>query len=177
MESLKLKVAVVGDGVVGKTSLILRLTKNAFEEAYIHTIGTNFAVKQVDLPGVSVTMQLWDLAGTDEFRGIRSTFLKGASGVVYVYDITRSRTFRDLLDWKAEVEEVVPGCPSILLGNKLDLDEFRGVATRAGGGILEKLGASAFFETSAKTGENVEEAFRELAAVLAREKSGGRKPR
>ncbi len=163
----KYKVVVVGEGTVGKTSVIMRYTENVFRESYITTIGTNFATKEVTLGDQTrVKIQLWDIAGTPSFGGLRPVFFAGANGVVYVYDITKAHSFRALLQWKEDIEKVVPNPVSILIGNKRDLEPSREVPSEAGARVSKKIGASAFLEVSAKTGENIPELFQELIQHL-----------
>ena len=154
-----LKICVVGDGGVGKTSMILSYSEKKFQERYIMTIGSNFALKKLTLDdGTTVKLQIWDLAGQQHFSFVRPPFYRGASGVLYVYDITRRQSFDDLLSWKQEVETVVQK-PFLVIGNKYDLQDERIIHIDEGKMLAEKMGALSYFETSAKTGENLDDAF------------------
>ncbi|GAB4326449.1 MAG: Rab family GTPase [Promethearchaeota archaeon] len=169
MESVRFifKQLVCGEGAVGKTSLVIMFTEKKFKENYIMTIGSNFALKSVQLPehDTSVKLQIWDLSGQVHFKAVRASFYTGGNGVIYVYDITRAQSLQMLASWKKEVDKHSPGIPCIVLGNKADLEERRQVSTEEGRKVAEQMGAIAFYETSAKTGQNVEEAFH----VIARE--------
>ncbi|MHA1340400.1 MAG: Rab family GTPase [Promethearchaeota archaeon] len=158
-----LKICVIGDGSVGKTSLVLQYCEHKFQENYIMTIGSNFAVKELALDDgkINVKAQIWDLAGQQHFQFVRPPFYRGASGSILVYDITRRESFDHIKDWKKEADQVIPGKPFILVGNKTDLMDERVVSKSEGQKLAEELGAD-FFETSAKTGENVEEIFATL---------------
>ncbi|GAB4313562.1 MAG: Rab family GTPase [Promethearchaeota archaeon] len=170
MEAYSWKIPIVGNGAVGKTSLLLRLTQDTFSENYQMTIGSNFSTKTMLLPdGVEVRLQLWDLAGQPDFKLIRPSFYYGSKACVYVYDVTSTQSVSDLDLWKMEVEKHAPGITGILLGNKADLTGSRQVASEVGEEIRKKLGLLAFWETSAKTGENVGKAFEFLAAHLVEE--------
>jgi len=117
----------VGDGGVGKTSMVLRYTENKFKENYIMTIGTNFGMKSIELPEKpedKITLQIWDLAGQDQFQSVRPVFYQGAKAILYVFDLTRKSSLFNLFKWKEEVEEIVGSIPCILVGNKLDLVNF-----------------------------------------------------
>ena len=103
------KICVVGDGGVGKTSMVLRYTEDSFKENYIMTIGSNFSTKTVELPEFpqyNIKLQIWDLAGQKHFSFVRPPFYRGATGIIYVFDLTRRSSFSNLLNWKTEVEKV-----------------------------------------------------------------------
>ena len=169
-ESFVLKVCVVGDGGVGKTSIVMRYCDGVFRENYIMTIGSNFAVKNLPLPEIEtyVKLQLWDLAGQPHFSFVRLPFYKGSSGVIYVYDVTSQESLANLPAWKTEVEKAVSGLPSIVCANKIDLEP-RTVNEENGREMTNSLGALDYFETSAKTGVNVHAAFSKLAEEVVRQ--------
>jgi small GTP-binding protein len=167
------KIAVVGNGGVGKTSMVLRYCENSFKENYIMTIGSNFSTKTVDLPeypNFQVKLQIWDLAGQKHFSFVRPPFYRGATGVIYVFDLTRRSSFADLNDWKNEVEKVIGKKASILVGNKIDLagDGTREISTQDGDALKTEFGAKRYFETSAKEGDSVEDVFKELTLEILR---------
>lgn len=162
------KICVVGDGGVGKTSMVLRYTDNKFSENYLMTIGSNFAAKSVELPeypNYSINFQIWDLAGQPRFDVVRPLFYRGAKAIIYVFDLTRKESFENLLDWKREVEQNIGSKPCILVGNKLDLLKKvkRGVEMEDAEILKLKLQANFYFETSAKDGFNVNDVFKECA--------------
>lgn len=167
------KIAVVGNGGVGKTSMVLRYCEDTFKENYIMTIGSNFSTKTVDLqehPNLQVKLQIWDLAGQKHFSFVRPPFYRGATGVVYVFDLTRRSSFADLQDWKNEVEKVIGRKPCILVGNKIDLaiTGNREVSNQDGEALKSELGATRYFETSAKEGDSVDSVFKELTVEILR---------
>ncbi|MFX0048410.1 MAG: Rab family GTPase [Candidatus Hermodarchaeota archaeon] len=165
------KICVVGNGGVGKTSMVLRYCENSFKESYLMTIGSNFSTKTVELadhPQLQVKLQLWDLAGQKHFSFVRPPFYRGATGVIYVFDLTRRSSFADLLEWRDEVEKVIGQKPSLLIGNKLDLARQgqREVAAQDGEALKGEMHAKQYFETSAKEGDSVEEVFRVLTLEI-----------
>ena len=165
------KICVVGDGGVGKTSMVLRYTENKFKENYIMTIGTNFGMKSIELPEKpedKITLQIWDLAGQDQFQSVRPLFYQGAKAIVYVFDLTRKSSLFNLFKWKTEVEKIVGSIPCILVGNKLDLVNYeKKKANKEEVDIVKsKLNAFCYFETSAKAGFNIENAFKESAKCI-----------
>ena len=162
------KVVVVGNGAVGKTSLVLRYTQHKFSENYVMTIGSNFAIAEVKLPdGQLCKLQIWDLAGQPHFSFVRPPFYKGASAVILVYDVTNRRSLDELKDWKDDfIKYLPPETIMYVLANKSDLKDERVVTIEEGKRVAENLGAIEFWETSAKTGENVQTVFNNIAARL-----------
>lgn len=157
-----LKVCVVGEGAVGKTSLIIRYTEGHFRESYLMTVGTSFAVKELDFGDTVVRLQLWDLAGQPHFSSVRPVFYRGAAGVIMVFDVTRRETFNSIPSWYTEVSQVTGEITSVLLANKADLVDQRQVSTEEGMAYATQLGWT-YFETSAKDGRGVTDAFRQIA--------------
>ena len=165
------KICVVGNGGVGKTSMVLRYCENSFKESYLMTIGSNFSTKTVELadhPQLQVKLQLWDLAGQKHFSFVRPPFYRGATGIIYVYDLTRRSSFADMLEWRDEVEKVIGQKPSLLIGNKLDLalEGQREVAEQDGEALKGEMHAMRYIETSAKDGDFVEEVFKVLTLEI-----------
>ena len=165
------KICVCGDGGVGKTSMVLRYCENSFKENYIMTIGSNFSTKTVELPEhpeVNVRLQIWDLAGQKHFSFVRPPFYRGATALIYVFDLTRRSSFANLPEWKDEVGKVIGEKPAILVGNKLDIttDENREVGTQDGEALKSELGAMSYYEGSAKQGTAVADVFKEITLAI-----------
>ncbi len=166
------KVCVVGDGGVGKTSMVLRYCENSFKENYIMTIGSNFSTKQIELedyPNYLIKLQLWDLAGQKHFSFVRPPFYRGATAIVYVFDLTRRSSFQNILDWKAEVEKVIGNDkPYLLVGNKIDLAEQgnREVGEQDGEALKDEIKAIAYYETSAKQDVKIEPVFKDITLAI-----------
>ncbi|MHA1194884.1 MAG: Rab family GTPase [Promethearchaeota archaeon] len=168
------KVCIVGDGGVGKTSMVLRYCEHSFKENYIMTIGSNFSMKTVELPehpDLTVRLQIWDLAGQKHFSFVRPPFYRGASGIMYVFDLSRRSSFVNLTAWKTEVEKVIGRKPSVLVGNKVDLARSgqREISQVEGESLKQELGSSVYYETSAKEGDNIEDAFKTLTIEILKE--------
>lgn len=166
VKSFIYKICIVGDGGVGKTSMVLRYTEDTFKENYIMTIGSNFSTKSLELPEYpqyNIKLQIWDLAGQKHFSFVRPPFYRGATGIVYVFDLTRRNSFSNLPNWRTEVEKVVTNRPCVLVGNKLDLANQgnREIGEQDGESLKKELGALSYFETSAKEGVRIEEVFKE----------------
>lgn len=138
------------------------------------TIGSNFSTKEVkleDYPNYNVKLQIWDLAGQKHFSFVRPGFYKGATGVIYVHDLTRRSSFKNLPNWKQEVEKEIGQKTSILVGNKLDLaeDGKREIGKQEGESYKDELGAKSYYETSAKEGDNVEKIFKEITRGILKD--------
>ena len=157
------KILLLGDTSVGKTCFLMRYTDNTFQEIHMSTIGLDYKLKNVQLDdGKMYKIQIWDTAGQDRFRSITKNYYKGAHGIVLIYDITDKKTFENVRNWVRQIkEEVSDKVCIILVANKIDAEEKRVVSTEEG----EKMAAEfnmMFFECSAKTGDNIDNAFNEL---------------
>ncbi|TET59372.1 MAG: GTP-binding protein [Promethearchaeota archaeon] len=152
--------------------MVLRYCENTFKENYIMTIGSNFSTKQIELeeyPNYLVKLQLWDLAGQKHFSFVRPPFYRGATAIVYVFDLTRRSSFQNILDWKTEVEKVIgDGKPTVLVGNKIDLAEQgnREVGEGDGEALKDEINSIAYYETSAKQNIKVEPVFKNITMAI-----------
>ncbi len=169
--SYVLKMVALGDGAVGKTSCIMRYTENSFGESYKATIGTNIAVKNVEIelhPGEfsSAQIVLWDLAGQPTYRDLRSRYMVGAAIAFIVYDVTRPPTFLNVADWYDNFVTVSQDAVVILVANKVDRED-RMVPPEAGE-MFSRWRNIEYIETSAKTGENVEMMFTKCVETAIR---------
>ena len=158
------KLVIVGDSACGKSSLLLRFADDSFDSRHISTIGVDFKIRTImnKEDNRRLKLQLWDTAGQERFRTITQAYYRGAHGVMVVYDTTRAGSFENVKRWMIDVEQYAPGVPIVLVGNKVDLVEERQVDTEVGKEYASFLGAG-FIETSAKTDDNVEECFLEMA--------------
>ena len=172
MITLSKKVCLLGDFAVGKTSLVRRFVYNLFEDKYLSTIGVKVSRKVLVVPKgdamVELTMILWDLAGSEEFDSVRISYLRGAAGALAVCDMTRVATLDHIHTYVRELWSVSPKAPVILVANKVDLvgqHQFGETQIQATAADLR----IPYHITSAKTGEHVEEAFRQLGRLLITE--------
>ena len=157
------KILLLGDSSVGKTCFLMRYTDNTFQEIHMSTIGLDYKLKNVQLDdGKMAKIQIWDTAGQDRFRSITKNYYKGAHGIILIYDITNKKSFENVRTWINQIKEEVSEKVSIILvGNKIDDEEHRVVATDDGEKIAKELGLM-FFECSAKSGVNIDSTFNEL---------------
>ncbi|MHA1985455.1 MAG: GTP-binding protein [Promethearchaeota archaeon] len=165
------KVILIGPGAVGKTSLLHRFVENNFSFRYKLTIGADFLSKIIEAypkPDTTCKLQIWDIGGQDRYKFLRASFFDGANGALVVFDISRGHTFKELNDWISDLRDFAgKDIPFILIGNKADLiedvnEEFDKTAAED----LAKRENSVFISTSAKTGENVENAFLNLTQKM-----------
>ncbi len=159
-----LKGVVIGDGSVGKTSLIIRHVDKAFETDYKPTLGFDISLKTVSIEDKSeAELLIWDIGGQAIFKDIRESYLEGAHCALLVYDITKQESFDNLGNWLDELKKFAGDIPFILVGNKLDLEKNRKIQKKLGEEKAKEIGAVNFYETSAKSGKDVDMAFEELA--------------
>jgi small GTP-binding protein len=163
------KVVMIGAGGSGKTALVNRFLTQKFSEEYIVTIGSQFAVKTVAVESangqsVVVKMLVWDLAGQQRFDFIRGSYYRGSKGALLVFDTTRKSTWIELPKWIKETEDALgERIPIILLANKVDLVEHRVITSEMAMEFVRENNLTGYLETSALSGQNVEEAFALLA--------------
>eukprot|EP00759_Apiculatamorpha_spiralis_P052852 PhF_6_TR6036/c0_g1_i1/m.8717 len=164
--STTIKLVVLGDTGVGKSCLITRYAEGIFLENPFSTIGMQFKNKAVSVDGVAVPVQLFDFAGQERFQKTINIgdFLRQAHGVVFVFDLSRGETFLKVFEWMERVRLMLPkGCVAFIVGNKSDAP--RGIELDRGKRFAEENGLL-YWETSARSGANVEEAFNGMVSVL-----------
>lgn len=158
-----LKVVLLGDGGVGKSSLMNRFVSGKFDSQSFHTIGVEFLNKDVTLDGETFTLQIWDTAGQERFKSLRTPFYRGSDLCLLVYAVDDVKSFTNLTMWKKEFLYYADvrdpdNFPFILLGNKLDVEQ-RAVSQEEADTWCRQNGGVPYFETSAKDATNVNEAF------------------
>ncbi|CAO0803478.1 small GTPase superfamily [Mucor lusitanicus] len=164
-----LKVIILGDSGVGKTSLMNQYVNKKFSNQYKATIGADFLTKEVLVDDRLVTMQIWDTAGQERFQSLGVAFYRGADCCVLAYDVNNSRSFESLDQWRDEfLVQASPRDPDrfpfVLLGNKIDVEESRRmVSQKRAMAWCQSKGNVPYFETSAKEAINVEQAFQTIA--------------
>jgi len=163
-----LKVIILGDSGVGKTSLMNQYVNKKFSNQYKATIGADFLTKDVIIDDKAVTMQIWDTAGQERFQSLGVAFYRGADCCVLVHDITNPKTFDALESWREEfLAQAAPRnqeqFPFVVLGNKCDLPQPRGDLTGKYQKWCQDRNEMPYFLTSASQATNVEAAFEEIA--------------
>lgn len=169
-DGIDLKIVVLGAASVGKTSIIHRFCNGVFQPDTLSTIGAGFFTHTIQVDETEVTLLLWDTAGEERFRSVAPSLLRGANGLILVYDVTQSSTFEDLniyLEMFLDTVQVDMACqlPVLLLGNKVDI-ETREIGETQIEAWCTKNKIAQNYLVSAKTGENIELAINKLVESL-----------
>jgi len=177
--SSSVKLVLLGEAAVGKSSLVLRFVNDDFQENKEPTIGAAFLTQKCNLPTRTIKFEIWDTAGQERFASLAPMYYRNAQSALVVYDITKPTSLTKAKHWVAELQrQASPGIVIALVGNKLDLagpsgddddeeegEDRRAIATDEAKKYAEEEGLL-FYETSAKTGENVQTVFEAIANAI-----------
>ena len=167
------KYIIIGDSAVGKSNILLRYIHDNFNEEFQSTIGVEFGAKNIKLEDKVYRIQIWDTAGQETFRSITRAYYKNSVCAFVVYDITNRNSFQNVKSWIEDCRKQSPKTVfMVLIGNKVDLEGSRQVSYEEGSVFAEKNGML-FFETSAKTGKNIEEIFLKSSMEIAKKIDSG----
>ena len=152
------KILLLGDSTVGKTCFLLRYTDDTFLDLHMATIGLDYRLKTMILDDQRIVkVQLWDTAGQDKFRAITRNYYKGARGIILIYDVTNIKSYENIKKWINEIkEEISEEVTIVLIGNKIDNEGERKISKEQGEKLANDYNVP-FFETSAKTGQGINE--------------------
>ena len=157
------KIVFLGDGSVGKTSLVGRFVYDSFEGDYLATIGTDIHLKLVNIDDILVKLVIWDIAGQDNFAQLRKAYYMNASGAFLVYDTSRPETIERVDNWIKALYDVTGKIPLIVCENKTDLESQ--ISQEVKDAVVKKHNVK-MIKTSAKEDTNVEEAFTEMTKII-----------
>jgi small GTP-binding protein len=163
------KIIIFGDAGCGKTTLTQRFLTNLFKSEQTMTIGVDFEVKSLSVDEQKVKLQIWDFGGEERFRFLLPTYVRGARGGLFLYDITNYSSIAHIDDWLSVIKKEIRAedlFPIIVVGGKVDLVENREVSSADGIKIARSRNVNGFIETSSKTGENVEKTFEALTRLM-----------
>ncbi len=170
MNEINIKILIIGDSNVGKTSLLLRYIDDYFPDKHMTTIGVEYRVKAIEYRGFKIKLQLWDTAGQERFHSITKNFFHNADGIIFVYDITNKKSFKGVKNWIKESEEIKNGVQRIILGNKCDMIHQRAVTNKEVEKYCKEIKID-FIEASAKDNINLDEAFSKIIELIFKGKS------
>ena len=158
----RINIMTLGNTEVGKSCFILRFTDNIFQEIYLATVGIDFKIKTETINNKQYKLFLYDTTGQEKYKSIALNIIKNAQGIILMYDITDRKSFESIPDWIKSVKDAKgSNFPMILLGNKLDKEDVRVIKEKEGKELADEYKIK-FFETSNKTGINIQEAGKAL---------------
>lgn len=165
------KICFFGDGGVGKTTLIGRYLTGVFKSTTSITIGVDFHVKKIKIDNKLVSLQIWDFAGENRFRFLLPSYVVGASGGIFLYDITRFSSLKNFPEWIEIFKKGFVGAknkplPVIMVGSKLDLSYKRAVSSKEAYDLAKAQNLFGYIECSSKDGRNIEDVFTEIAKLM-----------
>ncbi|MBY9006717.1 MAG: GTP-binding protein [Candidatus Lokiarchaeota archaeon] len=161
-----LKILTAGEGGVGKTTFLHRFVDGIFLKGTHMTIGVEFFLKDIDIEGNDITLQLWDFGGQERFRFLLDSYALGAKGAFYVFDLTRFMTLNRIEHWLKICRSNNPKIPIVILGTKLDLEHSISVKDSYIMQLKERYGLIEYYKISSKTGENIDKAFDTIARKI-----------
>ena len=169
MSIREVKLCLLGEAGVGKSSIVMRFVRDSFKSALESTIGASFMSKKISVDDQHFAFQIWDTAGQEKYRSLAPMYYRGSAAAIIVYDISRGATFKIVKEWVSELRE--KASPQIILaiaGNKCDLEDLREVNKKDAEEYASQINAI-FIETSALTAVNVPELFMKIARSLPKE--------
>ena len=170
MNKINAKILTLGETTVGKTSILNKFTDNVFTSTQLPTIGIDFKIKNIKIGELNIGLKIWDTAGQERYRNITKQYFKGADGILLVFDLTKRDTFDKINQWIEQLNNYTSTyeISIVLIGNKKDLPD-REISFEEGKKRAKELNVE-YFETSAKTGENINEAFMNLSQLILKKK-------
>ena len=161
-------ISIIGDSQTGKTCIVSTFNGIKFNDKNISSIGVDFLVKDIEMNnGIKLKLKIWDTAGQEMYHSMALNCLKNVLGIIYIFDVTNKQSLNSINKWVNDVNETIDAekFPSVLVGNKIDLEDEREVTKEEGQNLAEQYGFK-YKETSAKTGKNINELFIELAEQI-----------
>ena len=162
------KLCIFGDSRVGKSTLAYRFTNKVFEEDLKMTIGTDITKKTLEVDGKNVVLQIWDFAGEDRYQILFPSFVKGAHGGIFMYDITKESSLEKIENWLSFFKDKmgILSVPVIIVGGKIDLENLRTIEQGQAIDLAQLHNLDGYFECSSKSGQNVEKIFESITRFM-----------
>lgn len=171
-----IKFIIIGDMGVGKTCILNRFAKDEFTKEYVTTIGVSFISKDIDFGEGKLVLHIWDTAGQEIYRSVTRSYYRNSACALIIYDITSKSSFESVESWLHDVKANAPDyCKIFLVGNKLDLESNRVITEEEGRKFADENNIK-FYETSAATGQNVNQLFLEGASDAANPHGSDKNP-
>ena len=172
----KCQLLIIGNSTVGKTSILTRYSSKNFNENYLATVGVDFFSKDETIDNKIIRVKIWDTAGQERYKSFTKCFFQKAQGIILVYDVTNQKSYKDLQYWidslKSNMYKDISNVPIIIIGNKIDLP--KRVVNKETANSYANEHNFHYYETSAKTGEGIDLAIRELVKkVMNGDKANG----
>jgi len=165
-KKIKMKVTVIGDGSVGKTSLIQKFTQGTFQTDYIKTIGAQLTNYKTEIDGYRIELIFWDIAGQDDFHFLRPSFYRASKAAIIVYSLEEKdlgrRSFEHITKWHEDVKQFCGEIPVVVFANKVDLVNEQSLDKTKIQNLVKEHNFLGYYITSAKTGQGLDDAFNEL---------------
>ena len=166
------KLVIIGDSGVGKSCILLRFADDTFTDNYYSTIGVDFRFKCVDIGERKCKLQIWDTAGQERFKTVTSAYYRGADGIIIVFDQTDQESFNNIQNWIDDISKYSTEEPAkLIIANKDDIANEKKIVKSEDISELEKKTGLEVIKTSAKTGENIDYAFKKLTQKLLIDRS------
>ena len=169
MTEINIKLLIVGDSGVGKTSLLLQYTEERFADNHIATVGVEYRIKMFDYKNFKIKLQIWDTAGQERFHSITHNFFHNTDGILFVYDISNHNSFEGVKKWINEAKETASSFQPLLIGNKTDLME-RDIKDEELKQYINENNLE-YFEVSAKENKNIHETFNKIVELILKDKN------
>ena len=171
-KKIKVKVTVIGDGSVGKTSLIQKFTQGIFKTDYVKTIGAQLTNYETEIDGYRIELIFWDIAGQDNFHFLRPSFYRGSKAAIIVYSLEENdlgkRSFNHITTWYKDVKQFCGEIPVVLFANKVDLINEQNLDKSKIQNLVKEHNFLGYYITSAKTGQGLDDAFDALSKKIRR---------
>ena len=175
----KCQLLIIGNSIVGKTSILTKYTTKTYNENYLATVGLDFFTKDEIIDDKTIRIKIWDTAGQERYKAITKCFFQRAQGIIIVFDVTNKKSFEDLKIWidsinsQSKLTEDLENMPIIIIGNKIDIPK-RVIDKETALNFAKEQNLD-YYETSAKTGEGIDSAIKDLVKkvmVYNRKKNG-----
>ena len=172
MNELDLKILLIGDSTVGKSSILRKFIDNKFEETSTSTIGVDFRFKIINKKEKKINLRIWDPSGQERYRSLTQNYYRNANGIIFIFDLTNYTTFENIQNWLTESKMCESQAKYLLVGNKVDLEEKKDKNLTKE--IIETFAEKnnmKYYEISAKTGINIDKIFKKMVDLILVDKS------